>query len=91
LVSGPRCPQSPRGGNVLNLIFVKPRFGVYKRVTLQVRAIFTPYRPIIEPLSLDEAYRDVTDNLKGIASATEIAKRIRAEISAGCLEAHRTD
>ena len=65
-----------------DLIFVKPRFDVYKQVSLQIRAIFSRYTPIIEPLSLDEAYLDVTDNLKGIGSATEIAKRIRAEIRA---------
>ena len=65
-----------------DLIFVKPRFDVYKQVSLQIRAIFSRYTPIIEPLSLDEAYLDVTDNLQGIGSATEIAKRIRAEIRA---------
>jgi len=47
---------------------------------LQTRAIFAEHTPIIEPLSLDEAYLDVTDNLEGIASATEIAERIRAKI-----------
>jgi DNA polymerase IV len=65
-----------------DLIFVKPRFDVYKEVSLQVRAIFAQYTPIIEPLSLDEAYLDVTDNLRGISSATEIAERIRATIRA---------
>jgi DNA polymerase IV len=59
------------------LIFVKPRFDIYKAVSLQIRAIFTAYTPIIEPLSLDEAYLDVTENLKGIASATQIAEEIR--------------
>jgi DNA polymerase IV len=63
-----------------NLIFVTPRFDVYKVVSLQIRAIFAEYTPIIEPLSLDEAYLDVTENLKGIASATEIAEHIRAKI-----------
>jgi DNA polymerase IV len=63
-----------------NLIFVKPRFDVYKAVSLQIRAIFAEYTPIIEPLSLDEAYLDVTDNLKGIVSATQIAETIRAKI-----------
>src|SRR5580692_11458163 len=63
-----------------NLIFVKPRFDVYKVVSLQIRAIFAEYTLIIEPLSLDEAYLDVTENLKGIASATEIAEHIRAKI-----------
>jgi DNA polymerase IV len=62
------------------LIFVKPRFDVYKVVSLQIRAIFAEYTPIIEPLSLDEAYLDVTENLKGIVSATQIAETIRAKI-----------
>jgi DNA polymerase IV len=62
------------------LIFVKPRFDVYKAVSLQIRAIFTAYTPIIEPLSLDEAYLDVSENLKGIASATQIAEEIRGHI-----------
>ncbi len=65
-----------------DLIFVKPRFDVYKEVSLQIRAIFAEHTPIIEPLSLDEAYLDVTENLQGIASATEIAERIRAKIRA---------
>src|SRR6185369_17547498 len=56
-----------------DLIFVKPRFDVYKAVSLQIRAIFTEHTQLIEPLSLDEAYLDVTENLHGIASATEIA------------------
>jgi DNA polymerase-4 len=68
-----RCPD---------LIFVKPRFDVYKQVSLQVREIFAEYTPIIEPLSLDEAYLDVTDNLKGIATATVIAQEIRERIHA---------
>ena len=62
------------------LIFVKPRFDVYKVVSFQIRAIFAAYTPIIEPLSLDEAYLDVTENLKGIVSATQIAESIRAKI-----------
>jgi DNA polymerase-4 len=64
------------------LIFVKPRFDVYKAVSLQIRAIFAEHTPLIEPLSLDEAYLDVTENLQGIASATEIAEAIRAKIKA---------
>src|SRR2546423_12688269 len=63
-----------------DLIFVKPRFDVYKAVSLQIRAIVAAYTPIIEPLSLDEAYLDVTENLKGIVSATWIAEEIRARI-----------
>ena len=65
-----------------DLIFVKPRFDVYKAVSQQIRAIFAEHTPIIEPLSLDEAYLDVTENLQGIASATEIAQAIRARIKA---------
>jgi DNA polymerase IV len=56
------------------------RYDVYKAVSLQIRAIFAAYTPIIEPLSLDEAYLDVTENLKEIASATQIAETIRAKI-----------
>ena len=62
------------------LIFVPPRFDVYRAVSLQIREIFADYTPLIEPLSLDEAYLDVTENLRGIptavASATEIRQRI---------------
>ena len=63
-----------------NLIFVKPRFDVYRAVSLQIRAIFAAYTPTIEPLSLDEAYLDVTENLQGIVAATQIAETIRAKI-----------
>jgi DNA polymerase-4 len=66
--------------NCPDLIFVKPRFDVYKAVSMQIRAIFGEHTPLIEPLSLDEAYLDVTENLQGIASATEIAEAIRAKI-----------
>ena len=67
-----------------DLIFVKPRFEVYKAMRLKIREIFAEYTPIIEPLSLDEAYLDVTENLQGIPSATrrspcEIREKIRAE------------
>ena len=65
-----------------NLIFVKPRFDAYKAVSLQIREIFAEHTPLIEPLSLDEAYLDVTENLQGIATATEIAEKIRAKIRA---------
>ncbi len=66
-----KCPE---------LIFVSPRFDAYKAISLQIREVFAEYTPIIEPLSLDEAYLDVTDNLKGIISATKIAEEIRAQI-----------
>jgi len=65
-----------------DLIFVKPRFDAYKAISLQIRQVFAEYTPIIEPLSLDEAYLDVSENLKGIVSATEIAEEIRARIRA---------
>lgn len=65
-----------------DLIFVKPRFDVYKAVSAQIREIFAEYTHVIEPLSLDEAYLDVTDNLKGAEIATEIALEIRAKIKA---------
>lgn len=63
-----------------DLIFVPPRFNVYKAVSNQIREIFAEYTPLIEPLSLDEAYLDVTENLKGMAIATEIAAEIRGKI-----------
>lgn len=65
-----------------DLIFVKPRFEVYRAVSQQIREIFAEYTPLIEPLSLDEAYLDVTENLKGMPVATEIALEIRAKIKA---------
>ena len=65
-----------------DLVFVKPRFDAYKAISLQIRDIFAEYTPIIEPLSLDEAYLDVTENLKVIISATQIAEDIRARIRA---------
>jgi DNA polymerase IV len=63
-----------------HLIFTKPRFDVYKAVSGQIRAIFAEYTPLIEPLSLDEAYLDVTDHQSGAASATEIARQIKIKI-----------
>src|SRR6202163_2127879 len=65
-----------------DLIFVKPRFDAYKAISLQIREIFAAYTPIIEPLSLEEAYLVVTRNLKGIVSATQSAEEIRARIRA---------
>jgi DNA polymerase-4 len=63
-----------------DLIFVKPRFEVYKAISRQIREIFAEHTPIIEPLSLDEAYLDVTENLQGIPLARDIALRIREKI-----------
>ena len=62
------------------LVFVPPRFDVYREVSRQIHAIFKNYTRLVEPLSLDEAYLDVTDNLKGIPTAWETAKEIRARI-----------
>ena len=63
-----------------NLIFRPPRFEVYKAVSRQIHEIFAEYTPLIEPLSLDEAYLDVTENLRGIITASATAKQIRARI-----------
>ena len=66
--------------NCPELIFVKPRFDRYKKVSQKIRAIFYEYTDLVEPLSLDEAYLDVTHNKKGNPSATLIAKEIRKQI-----------
>lgn len=71
IIAARKCP---------NLIFVKPRFEAYKTVSNQIREVFLEYTTLVEPLSLDEAYLDVTENLKGITSATEIAKEIKIKI-----------
>jgi DNA polymerase IV len=65
-----------------HLIFVRPRFDVYKAVSNQIRSIFHRYTDLIEPLSLDEAYLDVTEDKAGIGSALEIAREIRKAITA---------
>ena len=66
-----RCPD---------LIFVPPRFDVYKAVSRQIHAIFADYTHLIQPLSLDEAYLDVTANRAGLPTAWATAKAIRARI-----------
>ncbi len=63
-----------------DLIFTYPRFEVYKEVSNHIRSIFRRYTDLIEPLSLDEAYLDVTDDKLGIGSAIEIAKEIKQAI-----------
>ncbi|MBR1236551.1 DNA polymerase IV [Bradyrhizobium sp. AUGA SZCCT0182] len=63
-----------------DLIFVKPRFEVYKAVSQQIHEIFAEYTQIIEPLSLDEAYLDVTENLQSIPLARDAALAIRGKI-----------
>ena len=66
-----RCPD---------LIFVPHRFDAYRAASRQIREIFLEYTPLVEPLSLDEAYLDVTANLRGLPSATATAREIRARI-----------
>lgn len=66
-----RCPE---------LVFVKPRFDVYREVSQQIRSIFADYTDLIEPLSLDEAYLDVSEDRLGLGSARAIAKDIRRRI-----------
>ena len=63
-----------------DLIFVKPRFDRYKEISLKIRNIFHDYTDLVEPLSLDEAYLDVTHNKKGNPSASLIAEEIRLRI-----------
>lgn len=63
-----------------DLIFVRPRFDRYKEISKKIRKIFHDYTDLVEPLSLDEAYLDVTENKKGIPSATLIAQEIRKRI-----------
>ena len=66
-----RCPD---------LIFVRPRFEAYRKVSQQIHAIFASYTPLIEPLSLDEAYLDLTDQLPAGKTASQMAAHIRADI-----------
>ncbi|MEM1406868.1 MAG: DNA polymerase IV [Bacteroidota bacterium] len=70
-IAARKCPD---------LIFVKARFDAYKQVSDQIRSIFYTYTDLVEPLSLDEAYLDVTTNKKGLPSATLIAKEIKQRI-----------
>jgi DNA polymerase-4 len=67
-----RCPE---------LVFVKPRFDVYAEVSRQIRSIFRDYTDLVEPLSLDEAYLDVTEDRHGLGSARAIAEAIRTRIA----------
>lgn len=66
-----KCPQ---------LIFVMPRFDVYKSVSRQIMEIFHEYTDLVEPLSLDEAFLDVTENHKQMTSATQIAQEIKQKV-----------
>ncbi|WP_216936139.1 MULTISPECIES: DNA polymerase IV [unclassified Acinetobacter] len=65
------CPQ---------VIVIEPDFSKYRQVSVQIHQIFQQYTSLIEPLSLDEAFLDVTENLQQIPSATEVAMRIREDI-----------
>ncbi|WP_250674106.1 DNA polymerase IV [Paraclostridium ghonii] len=67
-----RCPHA---------VFIPPRFDVYQKVSYKIREIFKRYTDIVEPLSLDEAYLDVTNNKKDIQYATTIAKQIKTDIN----------
>jgi DNA polymerase-4 len=71
IIARKNCPQ---------LIFVPPRFDRYKEVSKLIRSVFFEYTDLVEPLSLDEAYLDVTQNKKGNPSASLIAKEIREKI-----------
>ncbi len=62
------------------LVFVPPRFDVYRAVSRQIHAIFAEYTSLVEPLALDEAYLDVTENRRGLPTASATAKEIRARI-----------
>src|SRR5271169_3307611 len=66
-----QCPE---------LVFVRPRFDVYRAVSRQIHGIFTEFTALIEPLALDEAYLDVTENRLGLPTASATAKEIRARI-----------
>jgi DNA polymerase IV len=65
-----------------DLVFVKPRFDVYRAISEQIRAVFAEHTDLIEPVALDEAYLDVTQNRQGLPTATEVARAIRATIRA---------
>ncbi|GAX46244.1 DinB protein [Tolypothrix sp. NIES-4075] len=63
-----------------NLIFAPPRFEVYRAISAQIHAIFVRYTDIFEPVALDEAYLDVTENKLGLPYASTVARHIRADI-----------
>ena len=71
IIAARRCPD---------LIFVKPRFERYKEISSQIRKIFFDYTDLVEPLSLDEAFLDVTENKINHPSATLLAQEIRYRI-----------
>jgi DNA polymerase-4 len=63
-----------------DIVFVRPRFDVYRAVSAQIHEVFAEYTDLIEPLSLDEAYLDVTANRRGLPTASATAREIRARI-----------
>ncbi|MGU3540588.1 DNA polymerase IV [Methylobacterium sp. A54F] len=65
-----------------DLVFVKPRFDVYRAISEEIRAVFSEHTDLIEPVALDEAYLDVTENRQGLPTATAVARAIRADILA---------
>jgi DNA polymerase-4 len=65
-----------------DLVFARPRFDAYKAISAQIREVFEEHTALVEPVALDEAYLDVTENLKGLSTATEVARDIRATILA---------
>ena len=65
-----RCPQA---------VFIRPRFDAYRAVSADIREVFYEFTDLVEPLSLDEAFLDVTENHKGMASATLVAKEINQQ------------
>src|ERR1700680_1757043 len=73
-------PSSTALGQCPDLVFVPPRFEIYRAVSRQIHSIFADYTALIEPLSLDEAYLDITENLRSSPSASATAAEIRARI-----------
>jgi len=73
-------PSSTALRQCAELLFVPPRFDVYRAVSRQIHAIFADYTSLVEPLSLDEAYLDLTGNLRNIPTASATAAEIRARI-----------
>ncbi|MDD2944886.1 MAG: DNA polymerase IV [Acinetobacter sp.] len=79
---GLRSAMSMAQGRKLcpHVVVIEPNFEKYRAISAQIHQVFQRYTPLIEPLSLDEAYLDVTENLQNIPSATEVAMRIREDI-----------
>ncbi|MGM0612854.1 MAG: DNA polymerase IV [Bacteroidota bacterium] len=71
VIASRKCPD---------LIFIKPRFDIYRNVSNKIREIFLTHTPWVEPLSLDEAYLDVTEQVSGMEEASKLAQVIRSEI-----------